>query len=213
MDIKNTIEISEVDESFDTWINQPFVPENLKPELKQASILIVPVIGFRRDGEATFPVGTDNVLAFFKEKLPPGIIVDICIDDAGYMELSLHSNFKRIGTFIVTSILLPVFVTVLSDFVKEKILKGSEDKPTVQIITINQSNNETLGNHNSADNGKKSDSHVLPKKYLEPAKIKFSVTVVDSANGKSKKFEYEGPAKDIEKVANEMKKLAANDNQ
>jgi hypothetical protein len=158
-------------------------------------------------------VGTDNVLAFFKEKLPAGVTIDVCIDDAGYLELSLHSNFKRLGTFVVTAILVPVFVTVLSDFVKEKILKDSEDKPPVQVITINQSNTETSNSNESADSKKERDSHMLPKKYLEPPKIKFTVTVVDSVNGKSKKFEYEGPAKDIDKVADEMKKLAANDNQ
>jgi hypothetical protein len=185
-------------ENFDTWTSRDFVSEELRESLKLASILIIPTIGFRRVNEPTFPIGTEEFLQYFYDKLDSRFTIDVCINDDQYQELALYSNYRRYGNFLVKSAALTIFLNLLSSYIYEKAFSEDESKPPIQIVNVDNSVHQT--NVNSTVETK------LPKKYLESPKVKFSVTVVDS-NGTSKDFHYEGPAKDVKAVTEQIKQL------
>lgn len=194
--------IQESTETFESWINREFIPESLRPDLAKASILLVPTIGFREENQPTFPVLTEDIINYFKENLPPDIIAEICIDDEQYLELALHSDYKRIGNFIVKSVAVAVFVNVLSAYIYDKYVKQEEKEPQVTIVNIDNSTHTTIINQ--------SPEPTSLKKYLEPTKVQFSITVVDSTNT-TKEFKYEGEAKDVKTAVDEIQKLWNND--
>lgn len=207
-----TLNITEVQENFETWISQSFIPENLKVDLRKAQILLTPTIGFREQPLPTFPVGTEVTLAFLKKNLPNNISVDICIDDKDYAELGLYSNWKMIGAFVVSSLVAPIFVDVLSDLIKKAFIE-EEKQPVIQINTI-----ETTTPNLKNDAPHKPDSvpksqvrSKAPAKHFEKPKLKFSLTIVDST-GKSIKLDYEGPVEHVHEVREEIQKIIRNEN-
>lgn len=186
--------IIDTNETFESWLNKDFVPEDLRKLLSNASILVVPFENLRdTPNPLLFPIGTEDILRYFKEKLPQGQIIDICITDEDYQEFAFYSDYKRLGNFVVKSFVIAAFVNILSAYVYDKFIKEDESKPHIQII--DKSTYTTINNHIST---------LTDKKYLEPTHIKFSVTVVDSF-GKSKNIIYEGPASEIDTVLKSLK--------
>lgn len=181
-------------ETFESWLEKSFITEDLRDTLLKASILIVPFENLRDSSNPLmFPIGTENILNFFKEKLPEGQLIDICISDELYQEFAFYSDYKRLGNFIVKSVAIPVFVGVMYTYVYDKFIKEDETKPQIEII--DNSTHTTTNNHIST---------LTDKKYLEPTHIKFSVTIVDTV-GNSKNISYEGPATDIDSVLKTLK--------
>jgi len=194
--------ITDSHESFETWLSKDFVTDELKQLVSSASILIVPFENLRdTPNPLLFPVGTEEILRFFKEKLPKDQLIDICITDEDYQEFAFYSDYKRLGNFVVKAVAIPVFVAILSAYVYDKYIKEDNTKPQIQII--DKSTHTKIGNstHNTTINH---ISKVANKKYLEPTHIKFSVTVVDTV-GTSKNISYEGPASEIDNVLKYLK--------
>ena len=187
--------INDVEENFDSWLSKDFLNEELRETLGKVDILLVPFENLRdTPNPLLFPVGTEEVLRYFNEKLPDSVLADICISDADYQEFAFYSDYKRLGNFMVKSVAVPVFVTIFSAFVYDKFIKEDNTKPQIEII--DKSTNTTINNH---------ISNLSDKKYLEPTHVKFSVTVVDSTGPKSKSISFEGPATDIDTVMKSLK--------
>ncbi|WP_167612446.1 hypothetical protein [Maribellus sediminis] len=185
MNIESLIQLKETKEDFKYWINSDFVSAEIKEDLNKASILFLPFIGQRRENEATFPSGTEAIYSYFKEKIDKEFSVDICIADELYQELALHSNYKRLGKFIVKSVALPVFLAVLSSYVYDTIIKPTNEAHQVYIENTDKES---------------------PKKYLEIPEVKFTIIVEDSSKV-TKEFNYEGPANQVENITESIKKL------
>jgi hypothetical protein len=109
-------------EGFDYWLNRPFVTPAIRAELVNARLLVVPQEGFRNHEGPVFPVGTEELLAFLRQaakELQP----DICITDADYHELALHSDDLNIATLVVWPIASSLVASVIYDFIKKKLGK------------------------------------------------------------------------------------------
>lgn len=194
--------ITDSNESFETWLSKDFVTNELKQLVSNASILIVPFENLRdTPNPLLFPIGTEEILRFFKEKLPEGQLIDICITDEDYQEFAFYSDYKRLGNFVVKAVAVPVFVAILSAYVYDKYIKEDNTKPQIQIIDKSTHTNIDNSTHNTTINH---ISKLADKKYLEPTHIKFSVTVVDTV-GASKNISYEGPASEIDNVLKSLK--------
>lgn len=189
------ITITETNDTFSTWLNKDFINDDLKKLISNASILIVPYENYRdTSNPLLFPVGTEGILRYFKEKLPEELLIDICISDEDYQEFAFFSNYKRLGNFIIKDVAVSIFVTIFSAYVYDSFIKEDNTKPQIQII--DNSTHTTINNHISS---------LLEKKCLESTHIKFSVTVDDPV-GPSKKIIYEGPASEIDTVLKSLKK-------
>ena len=189
-------------ETFESWITKDFLSDKTKKSLQRASILFVPSIGFREENVPTFPVLTEEIYNYFQENLPAEIIAEICIDDENYFEIALHSDYKRIGNFVVKAVVIPIFAAVLTAYIIEKYVKPEESQPQINVINIDNSTHTTIINPEPIKQA--------PKKYLEPSMVQFTITVVDSSKN-SKEFKYEGKAKDVKTVVDEIYKLWGND--
>lgn len=191
------LKITDTNDNFESWLNKDFVTEELRNLVSNVSILIVPFENLRdTPNPLLFPIGTEDILRYFKEKLPEGETIDICISNDDYQEFAFYSDYKRLGNFLVKAVAVPIFVAILSSYIYDKYIKEDNSKPQIQII--DQSTHTTVENHITHI------SKLADKKYLEPTHIKFSVTVVDTT-GKSKNISYEGPANEIDTVLKSLK--------
>lgn len=187
--------ITETNENFSTWLDKDFVTDDLKKLISNASILMVPYENYRDTSNPfLFPVGTEVIFRYFKEKLPKELLIDICISDDDYQEFAFFSNYKRLGNFIIKDVAVPIFVAILSAYVYDNYIKEDNTKPQIQII--DNSTHTTINNDIST---------LLEKKYIESTHIKFSVTVVETV-GNSKRISYEGPASEIDTVLKSLNK-------
>ncbi|NHM04322.1 hypothetical protein [Flavobacterium celericrescens] len=189
------IEVLESNENFQTWLNRDYITEELKTVLNNASILIVPFENLRDFENPLFPIETSNLLKYFQQNLNQELLIDICITDELYTEFGFYNNYKRLGKFVVLTIAIPTFVTILSAYVYDKYIKEEESKPEINII---DNSTKIIVNNTHI-------SEVAQKKYLQPVQVKFSVTIVDTS-GNSKEIKFEGPAKEINTALEALKK-------
>ena len=108
------VEVHEASNGFDYWLERFPPGSKVRSELEEANLLIVPQEGFRDRDDDLFPVGTEELLAYLKAKAPPEVAVDICSDSDSYKELALHSALLDLGGYVVSHIVAPVTVTLLS---------------------------------------------------------------------------------------------------
>ena len=73
------LKITDATENFRTWLEKSYIDIELKNELSNASILIVPFENLRDSIGPVFPTGTDYLLQYFQKRLPQEISIDICI--------------------------------------------------------------------------------------------------------------------------------------
>lgn len=189
------IEVLDSNENFKTWLDRDYITEELRSELKNASILIVPFENLREFENPLFPIETNGLLKFFQQNLSQEIAIDICITDDLYTEFGFYNNYKRLGKFVVIAVAIPTFVTILSAYIYDKYIKEDESKPSIDII---DNSTKTVINNTHI-------SEISEKKYLQPTQVKFSVTVVNSS-GNSKEIKFEGPAKEIKTALEALKK-------
>jgi hypothetical protein len=117
------VNVSESAENFETWINRGYISEATREELRKSDILIVPKERFGDQDLVYFPDKTQEILQFFKKKLPKNVNIDICIEEKDYKEVALHHDVVVIGCFLGTAVIVPVFVNILSEFIKRILFK------------------------------------------------------------------------------------------
>lgn len=140
MDIQNESHWSYEDskDEFSNWLSKDFVTNELGTALNKCQILIIPELGFRDYDKPLFPQGTADLLTYLRNHLPEDVVVDVCIGDNDFSELLLHDKFHRIGKFVIKSIVLSLFLTILGAYIYDQISKNDEDSSISFTLTIEQ---------------------------------------------------------------------------
>lgn len=120
-------------ESLQTWIKRPFVGDNLRQQLSKANVLVVPNEGYGdRVDLIYFPSGTAELFQFIRESGMENLSVEICIEDADYKEVALHADILIVATFVVTSLIAPLAVDLISEYIKQRLFCRREDETEVR---------------------------------------------------------------------------------
>ena len=124
-------------DTFDTWINKPYIPENIKQQLKTANLLFIPVEKIRNHEGPVFPTETERLYKYVKQNAKDGLAPAICIAKDDYEEYTFHSVMLILGFFIALNIITPVFVNLLSDYIKERAKEMREENLMIRFqITV-----------------------------------------------------------------------------
>jgi len=137
-DKENELIVEKSTNSFENWITKDYISSELKNELKQADILIVPIENFRGIEEPAFPEGTEQLFTYLKKQFSSNhkYNIDICIEDEDYMELALHNDLINLGYFILTIGVAPIFVNLISDYISSKLFSSNKDRKIKTSISI-----------------------------------------------------------------------------
>ena len=168
-----SLKINDAIRSREEWMGIARLPEKLRQNVLAADVLIVP--SMLQDQPKAFMVGTMDLYAILKKNL--GDRIEICIADEDYEEIELNSRTLRLGSFMVVSVALPLFLNLVGNYIYDRL---TEPDPIVREVDVPE--------------------------YQQPATVSFTITVEDTL-GKKKEFQYEGPAADYKIVAAEIQKL------
>jgi hypothetical protein len=122
----NEVIITESKDNFETWINRSYISNHLKENLGKANILIVPIESFRDKNIPMFSTQAEELFHYLKENLPDSCIIDMCIEDDDYKELTLHFDLITIGTFVVKKVVAPILLSRIQDYLKNKVFPGDK---------------------------------------------------------------------------------------
>ncbi|KAB2400100.1 MULTISPECIES: hypothetical protein [Bacillus cereus group] len=117
----NELKITESCVTFENVYSKDYFPKKLEGDIKKANMLILPYERFRDFDNPVFPEETLKFFHFLREKGDPSLITDICISDEEYIELELHADLIVIPMMILSSVVLPVAINVVSDYISSKI--------------------------------------------------------------------------------------------
>jgi hypothetical protein len=123
------IEIKETTQALDYWLSQPYLSGDVRKNLANAKVILVPEEGFRDRDVRVFPVGTEEFFNELREKLPDDLLLEIAIKDDDYKEVALHSAVLILGGLVVTGVtlvVLPVLVNVVSEYVNRRLYSDKD---------------------------------------------------------------------------------------
>lgn len=127
--MESKLEIRESNVSFETVYQSDYAPKDEK--FRQANCLIIPYENFRSGVDYCFSEYAQEVLEYSRDN--PDLKMDIAATDDNYKVIELHSLLLQIGIFVATSIVLPVVVNVVSNFVYDKIKELHRKKDDVEV--------------------------------------------------------------------------------
>ncbi len=168
-----SLKINDAIRSREEWMGIARLPEKLRQNVLAADVLIVP--SMLQNQPKAFVVGTMDLYAILKKNL--GDRIEICIADEDYEEIELNSRTLRLGSFMVVSVALPLFLNLVGNYIYDRL---TEPDPIAKEVDVPE--------------------------FQQPATVSFTITVEDTL-GKKKEFQYEGPAADYKIVAAEIQKL------
>lgn len=134
---RNQVIISESVINIEYLKTKDFFPKEYSTEINNCEILLIPYEGFKDRSDLFFPELTREFLKFAKDQ---GLNAEICISNDNFQILELHSNAINIPKFIVASIVLPVAINLISNFLQSEINKKRENLSTKIEIVIEKDN-------------------------------------------------------------------------
>ncbi|MCC8096511.1 MAG: hypothetical protein LIP05_14970 [Tannerellaceae bacterium] len=135
----NKFDITHSDKDFAFWMNREFISNETKSAIEKSNFLIVPLCNFRNYEQPLFYREVGDLISYLRDNQHNDINAEICINDEDYKEVSFCSDEIRLGEIVITSVILPIAVNLLTDFIKYYIKKKRMDKnkATVEIkITV-----------------------------------------------------------------------------
>lgn len=95
--------------------------KGLEPQLAVADILIVPLHEFRPGFKFVFHQDTPALYQYLKSTLADQMVVEICANDDEYLEIALHSNFLRLSRIVVSYVVAPVVLGLMTNYIYDEL--------------------------------------------------------------------------------------------
>jgi hypothetical protein len=105
------VEVTESDKGRDYWATRSWVASG--EEIRSADVVVVPWENFREGKGALFPQGTTSYYRELTEALKSSRVT-MGVDQTAYEEIALHADANRLATILVSLVVLPFVVNLLS---------------------------------------------------------------------------------------------------
>lgn len=125
MDTAERFTIEESNLTFEKLLND--APLELANTLKEVGVVILPSHGH----DDAYYAGTLDTLDYLKEN---GVSTDIYATDDEYKELGLHGADIWLGTFFIKNVVIPIFCSVISAYIYDKIKAKTGDKISLKFM-------------------------------------------------------------------------------
>jgi len=144
---KNLLEIEKTEETMEKWLNKAYISDELRENLGNVDILIIPSERFKKPG---FPFDTVSLFDFFKKELPENLKIGICIEDKEYAEFQYNAEIEHIGYFIVKELAIPFFIAIITAYIIKKFIEKKK-KPEINLTFVKDKKGEKITFKGSAD--------------------------------------------------------------
>ena len=142
-----SLEIKDTDITFNEVYNKPYILEDDIEQIKKANCLILPYEGFRDKEVVWFPESTTELFNYLRKNNDDKIVSDIAISDEEFQKIELHSAAITLATILVEYVILPIAVSLISNFiydlVKKMRRKNEDTTAEINIIVEEKKNKKT----------------------------------------------------------------------
>lgn len=130
--ISHAATVTETSESKEFWLKQGLGRDH-SSNLSAADLLIVPLKDFRDGVPFLFHQDTPALLRYLAAELGD-LKVEICATDEEYVEISLHSSSFRLSAIVVTYVVAPLAINLLSSYVYDELKAKPNDSVELTLI-------------------------------------------------------------------------------
>lgn len=127
------ITVSETTESKQYWLQQG-LGKGHEATLATADGLIVPERNFRDGVPFVFHQDTTTLYKFLSTKLAGSISIEICANDEEYLEISLHSASFRLSGIVVSYVVAPLLIGLLTNYIYDELKAKPTDSVEATLI-------------------------------------------------------------------------------
>lgn len=124
---------------FEHWSTTELLPKEIRDSIRGAELVLLPDDGFRDYSGPVFPVGTEELFQFLRDRLENRSAVEIAVEDANYKEVALHSEILRLAVVLVRKIAAQATIGLIVDYLKKRLgsrFKNAEVRSTM-VIDLN----------------------------------------------------------------------------
>ncbi len=163
------LKIIDSDVTFESIYSKSFIPREYLDEIKQANFLLIPNENIRENVGPTFPETTLEFLDYIRENKTDNVNLDIAISDENFQRLELHSAVVVIATFIVTSVILPIAINLVSSYLYDQAKKHNRSNDDlcaeVNIIVQDGSTSKNINYKGPVSGIKETLDSVIPNLF------------------------------------------------
>jgi hypothetical protein len=120
-----------------------WIDAELAKSIQQAGIIIVPWERFRGVEAPLFPVGTSELFHSLIETVPSGVGVELAATDEHYSEVALHADLVVLPTLLVSAVVVPVVVNLISEWLKKRLLERAKEADVKFEMIVEESDGRT----------------------------------------------------------------------
>ncbi len=126
-EFKDEIIIRDISFTLDDFLNQNFIPEDLKSDLEKADALFIPRIV---EDKPFFEILTQDLYHFLKQNESEGFKVNICIkeEDFQYLRSEAEEIFIPLGILLIEKMVLEPLITKIKEFFKKRKSKKKNEE-------------------------------------------------------------------------------------
>jgi hypothetical protein len=130
--MSDNLKIIDSMKNIEYWLNQPYVSSELSDSIQKADLVLVPW-EYEPNNVYVFPTGTIEFTQYLQKKLQDEqLTLEICIQEADYQEIALHSEVLRIVEIIVTLAIAPIVTGIIANYIFDTLGKRRAKKATVE---------------------------------------------------------------------------------
>lgn len=125
LEFKERYDVSSSGTTFEQLAKE--APDELLEYIDEVGILILP----SHDTDDCFYTGSLDTLDYLNDN---GLKAEVYANDEDYKELGLYAADIWLGTFFVKNIVIPVFCSVISSYIYDKLKANKDDKISLKFI-------------------------------------------------------------------------------
>lgn len=133
LDDKELFEIRDSDVSFD---NLKGVFGSIEHDVSSVDILAIPVDSKYSESNRVFHNSIGDIYDYFVSESKDAKF-DVYSDDGELEELMLHSDDWWLGSFLLTSVFIPGFVNLITNYIYDVIKAKNDDNISIEVIVDN----------------------------------------------------------------------------
>lgn len=139
-DFKKELTIEDSDISFESILKDTKIPDSIIKTIRNSNMLLLPYEG-NEYTETLFPEGTIEFLDYLQMSNEDSINADILADDETFCILQQHSAVIEIARIVVESGVLPIALSLLSNYIYDLLRKSHRSDANVKVdITSDDEN-------------------------------------------------------------------------
>lgn len=129
----SSLEVSATEQGRSFWLGQGLAHQNFE-QVSAAEVLIVPLKDFREGVAFAFHQDTASFARYLAKNLAGKAKIEVLADDDEYVEIALHGASLRFSTLVVSAVIAPVLINLLSSYIYDELKAKPSDTVEMSLV-------------------------------------------------------------------------------